>query len=153
MNQFMIAAIKEAARGVRLRHGGPFGAVIVKNNKIISTSHNLVIKNNDPTAHAEINAIRKACKVLNAYHLTDCILYTTCEPCPMCYSAILWAHIKHIYYGCTRFDAETIGFDDKFIYDIIKEENKSNKIFFEQIGREECLKVFRKWKENNNLIY
>ena len=104
--------------------GGPFGAVILKDNEMIASSHNTVIKTNDPTAHAEVNAIRIASKKLNRFDLSDCILLTSSEPCPMCLSAIMWAGIKKVYYGCDIHDAKEIGFSDEFIYDYFKNKIK-----------------------------
>jgi guanine deaminase len=117
---YLEAAIREALTGVRKGHGGPFGAVLVKDNRILASSHNEVIKRNDPTAHAEVLAIRAACRRLKRFDISDCVLYTTCEPCPMCLSAGYWAKLKQVYYGCTREDAARIGFDDKLIYDILR---------------------------------
>ena len=115
-DQFMRAAIALAEDGLRNDHGGPFGCVIVRNGAIVARGNNRVTSTNDPTAHAEITAIREACKALNTFQLTDCELYTSCEPCPMCLSAIYWARIPVVYYGNTRADAARIGFDDDFIY-------------------------------------
>ncbi len=113
MNEFMNIAIKEAKLGIRSKHGGPFGAVIVKNGKVISKAHNVVLKKKDSTCHAEMEAIRKACKVLNTYDLSKCEIYTTGKPCPMCKSAIQWAKISKVYYGCTYADAREIGFNER----------------------------------------
>lgn len=114
--RFMKLAVDIALDNVLSNTGGPFGAVIVKNGQIISVGRNLVTAKKDPTAHAEIVAIRAACKYLNSYHLKGCELYTSCEPCPMCLGAIYWARMKAVYYGCTNEDAAVIGFDDQFIY-------------------------------------
>ncbi len=116
----MQIAITEAFKGMRNDAGGPFGAVIVKKGEIIAKAHNTVIKTNDPTAHAEINAIRKAGKKLKRFNLSDCEIYSSCEPCPMCFAAIKWAKIKTIFYGSTRKEAADAGFDDKLIYDLIR---------------------------------
>ena len=151
-NEFMKIAIEEALKGIKKGHGGPFGAVIVKDGKIIVKAHNMVLKNKDPTAHAEITAIRKASKKLKTFDLSDCDLYTTCQPCPMCLSAIYWARIKKVYFGCTSKDAEEIGFDDKRIYEFIQNnplENESG-IKFTQISREECLKPFELWNQKKD---
>ena len=151
MNEFMKIAVEEAGKGLKRNDGGPFGAVVVRNGKIISKAHNRVIKTNDPTAHAEINAIRKATKKLKRFDLSDCELYTSCEPCPMCLSAIYWAKMKKFYYGCTRKDAEKIGFDDKFIYDVLK--GKSKKSVKEiKLNRNECLKPFGIWEKKTNKV-
>ena len=119
-NEFFNIAILEAEDGMKNNDGGPFGAVVVMDGKIIAQAHNEVISSNDPTAHAEIIAIRRASKKLGRFDLSDCELYSTCEPCPMCFSAIHWAKIKTLYFGCNNRDAAKIGFDDKFIYDVIR---------------------------------
>jgi guanine deaminase len=116
---YMKLAIQLAVKNVSQNTGGPFGAIIVKDGNVIGEGKNLVTQANDPTAHAEIQAIRKACTFLNDYQLTDCLLYTSCEPCPMCLGAIYWARPKAVFYACTKEDAATIGFDDRFIYDEI----------------------------------
>lgn len=113
---FMSIALQEAKLGVKKKHGGPFGAVIVCNNKIVARAHNTVLKDNDPTAHAEINVIRRASKKLKTFDLGNCELYVNCEPCPMCLSAIYWARIKKIFFVCSNSDIKKIGFDDKKIY-------------------------------------
>ena len=148
MDEFMKEAIKEAFVGIGLRAGGPFGAVIVKDNKIIARGHNKVIETNDPTAHAEIVAIREATKLLGRFDLSDCILYTTCEPCPMCYSATHWAKIPLIYYGATQDDAKNIGFDDSYIYEVLQNKHSNEKMKICQIDREQCLEPFRKYEED-----
>ena len=127
------------------KNGGPFGAVIVKNGEIIVSAHNTVIESKDPTAHAEVNAIRKACQKLNTHDLSGCILYTSAEPCPMCLSAIIWANIKIVYFANTKKDADDIGFRDDMIYEYIKGNNK-NVIEIHHIESEEALEVFRKFK-------
>ena len=153
MNRFMKIANDNAEKGIEKKEGGPFGAVIVdKDGNIISNGNNKVLKNNDPTAHAEVVAIREACKKLNTYDLSDYILYTSCEPCPMCLSAAIWANIKTIYYGCTKEDANNIGFRDDIIYDYLKGENKSL-VKLENMDREECLKTFEKYNKENGVIY
>ena len=153
MNEFMKKAKEMADKGMQNKQGGPFGAVIVdRNNKIIAYGNNKVLKNNDPTAHAEITAIREACKKLNTYDLSEYTLYTSCEPCPMCLSAIIWANIKNVYYGCTKKDAGEIGFRDDMIYEYLKGKNKSL-INLKEIDREECLESFKNYTENNGIIY
>ncbi len=129
--------------------GGPFGAVIVKNGKIISKAHNTVIKSKDATAHAEINAIRKASEILGTHDLSGCILYTSAEPCPMCLSAIIWANIKKVYYANTKEDSGNIGFRDDIIYEYLKGENQ-DLIKLCNIKRDEAIKVFEEFKKNNN---
>ena len=152
MDQFMKEAILEAFEGIGLRTGGPFGAVIVKDNKVIARGHNRVIETNDPTAHAEIVAIREATKLLGRFDLSDCILYTTCEPCPMCYSATHWAKIPLIYYGATQDDAKDIGFDDSYIYEVLQNKHSNEKMKICQIDREQCLEPFRKYEEDEERI-
>ena len=125
--------------------GGPFGAVIVENGKIIATGVNRVTASNDPTAHAEVNAIRAACKQKANFKLTGCSIYTSCEPCPMCLAAIYWAGISHIYYGNTKQDAEEINFGDKFIYDEIERPLSKRSIPTRMIMREQALQAFRDW--------
>ncbi|MBM3200195.1 nucleoside deaminase [Candidatus Woesearchaeota archaeon] len=145
VNKFMKKAVEEASKGLKSNSGGPFGAVIVKDDKIIAKAHNQVLKSNDPTSHAEIVAIRKASAKLKRFDLSDCEIYSSCEPCPMCFSAIHWARIKKVYYGCTKEDAENIGFDDKFVYDAIKGKAKKEHVKKVQIDRHECLKPFKEW--------
>lgn len=132
--------------------GGPFGAVVVKDEKIISTGVNRVTSNIDPTAHAEVNAIRKASRKLRTFDLSGCEIYTSCEPCPMCLGAIYWAHIDKMYYGNTKSDAKNIGFDDSFIYDEIalKPENRQVKTI--QLLPDEAIKAFQKWTKIENKI-
>lgn len=141
MNKYMQMAIKEAYKGINEGHGGPFGCVIVKDNKVIAKGHNEVLKNNDPTCHGEIMAIHKACKKLKTFDLSGCELYTTGEPCPMCLSAILWANISKVYYGCNIVDTENIGFRDNVFYDFYNN-NEKRKQFVMEIDREECLKLY-----------
>ncbi|MBU3113430.1 nucleoside deaminase [Clostridium lacusfryxellense] len=146
MNKFMKLAIDEAISGMTLNDGGPFGAVIVKNGEIISFAHNEVVKTNDPTAHAEVTALRKASSKLGRFDLSDCEIYSSCEPCPMCFAAIHWAKIKKLYYGSTREDAANINFDDKYIYDVIKGTASELQVDVIQIHRLESLEPFRLWK-------
>jgi len=150
-NKFMKKAVREAFKGLRKNEGGPFGAVIIKDGKVIAKEHNRVLKTNDPTAHAEILAIRKASKKLKRFDLSDCEIYTSCEPCPMCLSAIYWAKIKKVYYGCTKEDAAGIGFDDKTIYDLIKGVVEK-KLEFVQVDREDCLKIFKEWASKSDKV-
>ena len=126
--------------------GGPFGCVIVKNNEIISEGFNEVTNKNDPTAHAEIVAIRNACNKLNTFNLKDTQMFTSCEPCPMCLSAIYWSHIDKIYYGNNRKDAAKIGFDDSYIYDELSIDLNKRKIPLEQINEKEAIKAFEEWE-------
>lgn len=125
--------------------GGPFGAVIVKDGKIIATGVNCVNANTDPTAHAEVNAIRKASKKLGTFDLVGCEIYTSCEPCPMCLGAVYWAHLDKIYYGNTKIDAKNIGFDDSFIYDEIELKPKNRCVKTTQLLPEEAIVAFKTW--------
>ena len=153
MNKYMNQAKRNADTGIKQKEGGPFGAVITdKDGNIIANGNNQVLKQQDPTAHAEIVAIRNACKKMNKYDLSDCILYTSCEPCPMCLSAIIWANIKEVYYGCTKEDAGNIGFRDDIIYDYLKGKN-NELINLKQLDREECIKTFEEYKKQNGTIY
>ena len=147
MNEYMKLAVQEAEYGVNNKEGGPFGAVIIKNDKVVASSHNTVLLDNDPTAHAEVNTIRKACKELNTYDLSNCILYTTSEPCPMCASAIIWSNIKTVYYGTDRKDVANIGFRDDFIYNYLSGK-EANVLNISQLDREKCLDVLNDYKNN-----
>ena len=149
---FMNKAIERSSYGMNNNFGGPFGAVIVKNGEIVAEGFNNVTSSNDPTAHAEITAIRNACKKLNTFDLSGCELYTSCEPCPMCLSAIYWARIDKIYYANTKEDAAEINFDDDFIYQEFKKERGNRTIPVEQIGREEAIKVFKDWSKKQDKI-
>ncbi len=146
----MRAAIRLAEKGMDGNSGGPFGAVIVKNGEIISEGYNQVTSGNDPTAHAEIIAIREACKKLGSFQLDDCEIYTSCEPCPMCLGAIYWARPKKVFYACTRHDAAAANFDDQFIYDELKLKIEERKVDFENIIREEGIPLFEKWKSKSD---
>lgn len=150
-HDYMQKAIELAKRSVE-KGGGPFGAVIVKDGTIVAQGHNCVTLDNDPTAHAEVSTIRKACKTLNTFDLSGCEIYTSCEPCPMCLSAIYWARIDKIYYGCTKEDAKDIGFDDSFIYDQIDLKPEKRSIPSVHLMRDEALAAFRLWDENDNRI-
>ena len=143
-------AMEEAVTGMKNDHGGPFGAVIVKDGKIIASAHNEVISSNDPTDHAEILAIRRASEKLSRFDLSDCTIYSTCEPCPMCFSAIHWAKIRDLHYGCNHHDAAEIGFDDKFIYDVIRGTAEEKQVSSVQEHRKECLELFKMWEQKQN---
>ena len=132
--------------------GGPFGAVIVRDGEIIATGVNRVTANNDPTAHAEVNAIRAACSKVASFKLTGCTIYTSCEPCPMCLSAIYWAGISRIFYGNTKEDAEAIHFGDKFIYEEIDRESSSRSIPTRMMMREQALRAFRAWEAKTDRV-
>ncbi|WP_456461174.1 nucleoside deaminase [Lutibacter sp.] len=148
--KFIRRAVALANEGVNSNCGGPFGAVVVKDNEIIAEGYNSVTSVNDPTAHAEIVAIRKACKKLGTFQLDDCIIYTSCEPCPMCLGAIYWARPKEVYYACTREDAAAIDFDDQFIYNEIGKNINDRQIKFTQILQDEALTVFENWKSKTD---
>ncbi len=150
-NPFMMRAIELSIESAKSK-GGPFGCVIVKNNKIIAEGSNKVTTNNDPTAHGEIVAIRDACKKLKAFNLSGCDLYSSCEPCPMCLSAIYWSRIKNIYYANTRIDAKNIDFDDSFIYSEINKDLENRKIKMHQMHRDEALEAFKIWENKEDKI-
>ena len=140
-------AIELSVQNVTESIGGPFGAVIVKDGKLIAKSANKVTSTNDPTAHAEVSAIRLACQELNTFDLSGCVVYTSCEPCPMCLAAIYWARIGKIFYGNTRKDAADIQFDDDFLYQEIPKDIKDRSVPMIQCGHQEALSVFNEWQE------
>jgi guanine deaminase len=144
-NDFMFCAFEEAFIGMRNNHGGPFGAVITLEGIIIGKGYNMVTSTNDPTAHAEIVAIRNACKNTNTFHLTDSVLYTSCEPCPMCLAAMYWANIKTVYFCSDRLDAAEIGFNDKFIYDELNISIDKRKMKVEKIHLPLATELFNEW--------
>ena len=150
-NEFMKRAIELSIKSVN-NGGGPFGSVIVKDDKIIAEGSNKVTSNNDPTAHGEIVAIREACKKLNNFSLNGCELYSTCEPCPMCLSAIYWARIDKIYYANTREDARKIDFDDSLIYTELQKNIDKRKIPMIQMMRNEALKAFEMWDKKTDKV-
>ena len=150
-NKFMLKAIELSIKSAETI-GGPFGCVIVKDNKIISEGSNKVTSTNDPTAHGEIVAIREACLKLNTFNLSGCELYSTCEPCPMCLSAIYWSRIDKIFYANTRDDAKNIDFDDSFIYSEINKKIEDRKLQMIQMHRDEALKAFKIWDEKVDKI-
>ncbi|KJF45463.1 nucleoside deaminase [Draconibacterium sediminis] len=147
---FMRAAITLAQQGMDGNHGGPFGAVVVKDNKIIGKGYNQVTSSNDPTAHAEVVAIREACKVLNTFQLEGCTIYTSCEPCPMCLGAIYWARPDKVVFGATKQDAASAQFDDQFIYDELETELSRRHIQFENMMRDEAREVFDAWNKKED---
>lgn len=151
----MKLGIDKAFETMRENIGGPFGAVIVdENGEVVAVSSNSVLRDNDATAHAEVNAIREAGRILGTYDLSNCILYATGFPCPMCLSAIIWANIKKVYYGCTPKDAEAIGFRDDFIYEFINNGLQDKKTLqIAELDREQCLKLFEEYKHQNKTIY
>ncbi|MBN1252601.1 MAG: nucleoside deaminase [Bacteroidales bacterium] len=150
-SEFMAEAIRLSKENVE-NGGGPFGAVIVKDGKIIAKASNSVTKINDPTAHAEINAIREASKVLNSFDLSGCEIYTSCEPCPMCFGAIYWAHLDKIYYGNTKSDAKNIGFDDSFIYQELDLDMDKRKIPAKQLMPNQAIEAFKMWEEKDDKV-
>jgi len=147
---FMKRAIQMAEKGIDSNAGGPFGCVIVKDDKIIAEGFNRVTSTNDPTAHAEVVAIRKACRKLKSFQLDDCVIYTSCEPCPMCFGAIYWARPKMVYFACTKKDAAKINFDDQFIYDELEKKINDRDIQFVRLMRKDALPVFDKWAKKSN---
>jgi guanine deaminase len=152
MNKWMKIAYNEATKGMLANDGGPFGAVIVKNDEIISQAHNEVLKSNDPTAHAEMNAIRKASQTLGTFDLSGCVLYTSCMPCPMCLGAIFWARIFTVYYGATEDDAARGGFDDKLFYEMLS--GKKSDLNLKQLDAKENAELFDMWiKKNDRNMY
>ncbi len=148
--KLMQEAIDLSIENVKSGKGGPFGAIVVKDGKIIARAANSVTSTNDPTAHAEINAIREACKVLNTFQLDGCELYTSCEPCPMCLGAIYWARPTTVYYANTKTDAADINFDDDFIYKEIAKPLNERKLKFIQMSRDQALKAFEEWTNKND---
>lgn len=147
--KYMDMAVKDALTGIQKGEGGPFGALVLKDDQVISIGHNTVLKDNDPTAHAEINAIRQACQKLNTYDLKDCVLFATSEPCPMCLSAIIWSNIKTVYFGTNRKEVANIGFRDDFIYNYLDGKEK-NILKIENIKSVKCEDLLKKY---NNTIY
>ena len=150
--QFMQEAVKVALKGVLGNEGGPFGCVIVKDGEIIGRGNNKVTSTNDPTAHAEIVAIKEACEHLGSFQLEGCEVYTSCEPCPMCLGAIYWARPDRVYYGSNQADAANIGFDDEFIYKEIPLPYNERSIPFEQLARDKALEPFKEWAKKEDKI-
>jgi len=150
--EFMWEAIRLSVNNIREGNGGPFACVIVKDGKIVARGTNTVTTTNDPTAHAEIVAIRNACKELKTFQLTGCEIYTSCEPCPMCLGAIYWARPERIYYANTRSDAAHIGFDDEFLYVELSKKISERQIPTVQLMREEALAAFREWEQKNDKV-
>jgi guanine deaminase len=150
--KFMRRAIELAQKGMETGAGGPFGCVIVKNGEIVGEGSNLVTSTNDPTAHAEVTAIRSACQNLNSFQLDDCVLYTSCEPCPMCLGAIYWARPSKVFYAASHSDAAKAGFDDQFIYEEIEKPISERKIETVNFMREKGVEVFEMWTEKDDKI-
>lgn len=144
MEKFMEAALQEAYEGIEKNHGGPFGAVVVKDGRIVGRGHNRVLYKKDPTCHGEMEAIRDACKNLGTHDLTGCQLYTTAEPCPMCLGGILWSNIQEVYFGCDRIDTDRIGFRDDVFYEYL--DGKNDILSIRQIDHEKCLSLFEHYE-------
>lgn len=149
---FMTRAIELARSGVETNAGGPFGCVVVKDGKIVGEGSNRVTSTNDPTAHAEIVAIRDACSRLDSFQLDGCAIYTSCEPCPMCLGAIYWARPARVFYACTRSDAAGVGFDDDFIYQELGKNNGERELELINLMRDEALEVFYAWESKPDKI-
>jgi tRNA(Arg) A34 adenosine deaminase TadA len=149
---YMREAVQLAEQGMRSGRGGPFGCVVVRRGEIVGRGSNRVTSTNDPTAHAEVVAIRDACTALQTFQLTDCELYTSCEPCPMCLSAIYWARIPQVYYGNTRADAAAIGFDDEFIYQQVPLAPEARTVKMELFLRDEAQIAFQEWANKTDKI-
>lgn len=151
-NAFMHEAIRQAVENVRSGRGGPFGALVVKHGSVIAAGTNLVTASNDPTAHAEVNAIREACRTLGTFQLAGCEIYTSCEPCPMCLGAIYWARPDRVYFAATAADARDAGFDDSFIYEELKLAHPKRRIPFEPVMRDAGLEPFREWVKKSDRV-
>ncbi len=147
---FMHLAIAESEKGITAGHGGPFGCLVVKGDVVIASAHNMVQANNDPTAHAEVQAIRQACEALQHYQLDGCEMYCSCEPCPMCFGAIYWARPARVFFANTKHDAAGIGFDDAFIYEELDKEPKARTITMLQIQDDYALRVFAAWDRSGD---
>lgn len=145
--KFMNEAIALSRKNLKLMHGGPFGAVVVKNGRVIGRGYNQVILTSDPTAHAEITAIRDACKNLGTYSLEGCDIYSSCEPCPMCLGAVYWSRPARLFFACTRHDAELIGFDDQFFYREMEKPEEQRTIKAARLMRDKALAVFQEWEK------
>lgn len=152
MNKFMRMAIAEAEEGISLGHGGPFGAVVVRDGKVIGKGHNLVVANNDPTSHGEIVAIRNACANLSSFDLAGADIYTTGEPCPMCLSACLWANVNKIYYGCSIAENDMIGFRDEIFYKHLSISTEKMKDKIIQLDHDECSELFKRYAAIKNKV-
>ena len=155
MNEILRLAMEQARKTMNENIGGPFGAaVIAENGEILAVTSNSVLRDNDPTAHAEVNAIRAACKKVGSYDLSGCVLYTTAYPCPMCLSAIIWANIKKVYFGCRPEDAEHIGFRDDFMYHFIEAKCRDKSVLdMAELDRADCLKLFEEYQQKAKTIY
>ena len=147
---FMRRAIELSKEGMRKGEGGPFGAVVVKDGQIVGEGWNLVLKSNDPTAHAEVSAIRDACKKMGSFSLQGCVVYTSCEPCPMCLAAMYWANVESFYFGNSQFDADTIGFRDSIFYSELEKAPGDRKVKAIQILKDEAISAFQEWDAKAN---
>lgn len=143
----MKMAVDLSCLGMQGGKGGPFGAIVVKDDEVIGKGYNRVLADHDPTAHAEIMAIREACRMLGSFELTGCEIYTSCEPCPMCMGAIYWARVNKVYYANSRFDAKAIGFDDSFIYNQLSLPPEQREIVVQQLKSDEALDIFEEWQQ------
>lgn len=152
MDKFIEIAVQLALDNVIDNTGGPFGAVVVKDGEIVGIGQNHVTRLNDPTAHAEVQALRAACQFLNSYQLDDCELYTSCEPCPMCLGAIFWARPKAVYFACTKEDAANIGFDDKFIYEQLEVPHEDRQIPMMKVYPKHADSAFKAWTQSNEKV-
>ncbi|MEQ1643073.1 MAG: nucleoside deaminase [Pyrinomonadaceae bacterium] len=150
--KFISRAIELARIGVSENAGGPFGCVVVKNGEIVGEGNNRVTSTNDPTAHAEVIAIRNACEALGSFQLDGCTIYTSCEPCPMCLGAIYWARPEKVFYACTRMDAAAIDFDDDFIYQELEKANEEREMVMTNLMRDEAIKVFEEWAAKTDKV-
>lgn len=155
MNEILRLAMEQARKTMNENIGGPFGAAVIsETGEILAVTSNSVLRDNDPTAHAEVNAIRAACQKVGSYDLSGCILYTTAYPCPMCLSAIIWANIKKVYFGCRPEDAEHIGFRDDFMYRFIENKCHDKSVLdMAELDRADCLKLFAEYNQKNKVIY
>lgn len=155
MNEILRLAMEQARKTMNENIGGPFGAAVIsETGEILAVTSNSVLRDNDPTAHAEVNAIRAACQKIGSYDLSNCILYTTAYPCPMCLSAIIWANIKKVYFGCRPEDAEHIGFRDDFMYRFIENKCHDKSVLdLAELDRADCLKLFAEYSQKNKVIY
>ena len=155
MNEILRQAMEQARKTMNENIGGPFGAAVIsETGEILAVTSNSVLRDNDPTAHAEVNAIRAACQKVGSYDLSGCILYTTAYPCPMCLSAIIWANIKKVYFGCRPEDAEHIGFRDDFMYRFIENKCHDKSVLdLTELDRADCLKLFAEYSQKNKVIY
>jgi guanine deaminase len=151
--EIMNLAVNKARNNMNNNLGGPFGAAITKNGKLITVTSNTVLESHDPTCHAEINAIREAGKILQTHNLSECELYATGYPCPMCLGAIVWANIKKVYYGSDLQDATAIGFRDELFYDLIKNNNLKEIIDLQELNHQECVELLQEYKDNNKEMY